>query len=292
MLYAANYGYAASAALDPMEKKPLYHFYPGSTIFSLGAVGCNLKCGFCQNWQISQQEAPAFEIPPDEAIRLARAYRSHGCVGLAYTYSEPFMWYEWVLDTCRLARREGLKNVLVTNGFINEDPLQELLPLVDAMNIDVKAFRPGFYRRVCKGKLEPVLATVERAYKAGCHVEVTTLLIPGLNDSDEELEALAGWLASLGEDIPYHLSRYFPNYQFDLPPTPLATLERARRIARKKLRYVYLGNAPAEDGNHTRCHQCGQEVILRDGFGVKGYRLRGKCCDRCGAEIHLVGEPC
>lgn len=243
VLYTLNYGKVSSSALDPMEKKPLYHFYPGTLILSLGTVGCNLRCGFCQNWQIAQGDPPTQNLTPGEAVELALEQRAKGlpCTGLAYTYSEPFMWYEYVYDTSRLAREAGLKNVLVTNGYVREEPLIKLLPYIDAMNIDVKGFTDSYYRENCAGQLEPVKRTVEIAQER-CHVELTTLLVPGLNDSPEEIEELVAWVASLNPAIPVHFSRYFPNYKFDLPPTPLKTMEQAWEIAKKKLKYVHLGN--------------------------------------------------
>jgi len=239
-LYATNYGQVAALALDPIEKKPLYHFYPGSQILSLGTFGCNFDCGFCQNWTLVHSKSNSNPILPQEVIAKAKEFKNN--IGLAYTYSEPFMWYEYVLETAELAHLEGLKNVLVTNGFINQEPLLMLLPFIDALNIDVKAFNEGYYRETCGGKLEPVLKTAELA-KKHAHVEITTLLVPDLNDSPEEIEELTNWIAnSLGDETPLHLSRYFPNYKLQAPPTPLETMKRAERIAKKRLKNVYLGN--------------------------------------------------
>jgi len=195
-LYATNYGQCTAYGMDPIEKKPLYHFYPGSYILSLGTVGCNLRCGFCQNWEIAHGDPKAVYMSPEQAVRAALSSREEGVpsVGLAYTYSEPFMWYEYVYDTSKLAREKGLKNVLVTNGYVNEEPLKEILPFIDAMNIDVKGFTDKYYRDTCAGRLDPVIRTVEIA-SGKCHVEITTLLVPGLNDSPEEIAELAKWLA-------------------------------------------------------------------------------------------------
>lgn len=286
-LYAANYGQVSAAALDPMEKKPLYHFYPGSLIFSLGTLGCNLRCGFCQNWHIAQTDsAPARYLSPQQVVQQARALREReaSMVGLAYTYSEPLMWYEFVLDTARLAREAGLKNVLVTNGYINRQPLQELLPYIDAMNIDLKGATDEFYRRHCAGRLEPVQETIRLAAQS-CHVEVTTLLIGGENDSPEQVEQLARFLAGINRRLPWHLSRYFPNYQFDLPPTPLESLQRARQVAREYLDFVYTGNAPELDSGNTLCPRCGRTVIKRHGYLVDGSGLEGGSCRYCGELI-------
>lgn len=243
VLYTLNYAQVSSYALDPMKKKPLYHFYPDTLILSLGTVGCNLRCGFCQNWQIAHGEPHTVELSPQQAVDLALEQKAKGlpCTGIAYTYSEPFMWYEYVYDTARRAQQAGLKNVLVTNGYVREEPLKKILPYIDAMNIDVKGFTDTYYKDNCVGHLAPVIKTVEIAHKA-CHVEITTLLVPGLNDSEEEIKELVDWLAGLDKDIPVHFSRYFPNFQFDLPPTPEATLQRAYQLAKKKLTYVHLGN--------------------------------------------------
>lgn len=290
-LYATNYGKVTSYGLDPIEKKPLYHFYPGSFILSFGTVGCNLRCGFCQNWTIAHGDPDAADLTPEQAVEMAQKQLDRGYpnVGIAYTYSEPFMWYEFVWDTARLARKAGLKNVLVTNGYVNETPLREILPYIDAMNIDVKGFTDDYYRKNCVGRLEPVLRTVEIAHRE-CHVELTTLLVTGLNDSEEEIGRLVDWVASLDREIPLHFSRYFPNFEMDLPPTPLKTLKRARDIAREKLSYVYIGNAPQLDAGDTYCPECGEELIDRAGYSVRTAGLDGNKCGRCGREIRIVGE--
>ncbi len=286
-LYSLNYAQATAQALDPIEKKPLYHFYPGSNILSLGTWGCNFSCEFCQNWQIAQAQPQTALLEPQAAASLARQLASQGNIGIAYTYSEPSVWYEYILDTARLVQQAGLVNIMVSNGFINKEPLQELLPHIAAMNIDVKAFTDEFYQKVCAGKLADVKRTVEQA--AGqCHVEITTLLIPGLNDSVEEIASLARWLSGISADIPLHLSRYFPNHKLDVPPTPVSTLEDAYKVAREYLNYVYLGNVGGR-GNNTYCPQCGYKVIDR----VQGYsQLTGleKNCPQCGRGIPIAGE--
>ncbi len=239
-LYSMNYGHVTSMAIDPIEKKPLNRFEPGSLILSAGTFGCNLKCSFCQNWTIAHDDADTVEVSPGELVSKAKGY--DGNIGIAYTYNEPSIWYEYVLETSKLARQEGLKNVLVTNGFISREPLEELLPYVDAMNIDVKAFSNSFYVDICKATLENVKSTVEIAAKK-CHVEGTTLVVPDLNDSPEEIGELSKWLASISTEIPLHLSRYFPNYKMtDKPATPVETLLKAREAAQEHLKYVYLGN--------------------------------------------------
>ncbi|MCL6635572.1 MAG: radical SAM protein, partial [Peptococcaceae bacterium] len=219
---------------------------------------------------------------------LQQIDRGYPNAGIAYTYSEPFMWYEFVWDTARLARKAGLKNVLVTNGYVNETPLREILPCIDAMNIDVKGFTDGYYRKNCAGRLEPVLRTVEIACRE-CHVELTTLLVTGLNDSAEEVGRLVDWVASLDREIPLHFSRYFPNFEMDLPATPPETLRRARDIARRKLSYVYIGNAPQLDAGDTVCPGCGAVLIERAGYSVRAAGLESGKCRNCGREIRLVG---
>jgi len=288
-LYATKYARCASYAMDPVEKKPLYHFYPGTYVFSLAAFGCNLRCRHCQNWELSQGDGEDIEMTPTQAVAIAEAWRHprHRCIGLAYTYSEPLVWFEMVRDTANIAKQRGLKNVLVTNGYVREEPLRELLPVIDAMNVDVKAFTEGFYKRVCSGRLEPVLRTVETAHAEGCHVEVTTLLIPGLNDGPEEIGELVDWLAGVSPDIPLHFSRYFPNYEMDEPPTPLATLKRARDIARRRLRYVYLGNAWELDAGETVCPSCGAVLVRRDGYLADSSGLDGDKCRACGASVNF-----
>ena len=234
------YGKTTGISLDPIEKKPLYHYHPGEYILSVGTKGCNFHCDFCQNWHISQVlDAPTDDISSEEIVNKALGLKSFG---IAYTYNEPFIWYEFVLDTARLAKKKGLENVLVTNGFVNMEPLRGMLPFIDAMNIDLKSFNEAFYVKVCKGRLKPVLEVIKASAKS-CHVELTTLLITALNDSEEEITRLVNWIYdNLGPEVPLHFSRYFPCYNMELPPTPIETLKRAEEIAKKKLKYVYLGN--------------------------------------------------
>ncbi|MDD2498087.1 MAG: AmmeMemoRadiSam system radical SAM enzyme [Desulfitobacteriaceae bacterium] len=243
VLYALNYGKYTSIAIDPIEKKPLYHFYPGSQVLSIGTFGCSFHCRFCQNWQIAQAAKDGEDITFRELAQLAVHAAERGSIGVAYTYSEPLMWYEFVLDAAQEIKKAGLKNILITNGFIRPEPFAQLLPYIDALNIDVKGFTGEFYRKIVKGEFGPVLAAAKQAYQAGKHVEITTLLIPGLNESVEELTQLTTWVADkLGPEVPLHFSRYFPNYQMDLQPTPIETLNLAKDIASKKLRYIHLGN--------------------------------------------------
>lgn len=253
-LYAMEYGRISSSYLDPIEKKPLYNFHPGSTIYSIGGIGCNLRCPWCQNWNIAQpsDSFPGIEVEditkqftasmgPQQVVELAKKYIPNKCIGVAYTYNEPFTWYEYVKDIAVLVKDAGMYNVLVTNGYVMEEPLRELLPLIDAMNIDIKGFSESFYHKV-SGHLRPVLKTAEAA-KEFCHIEITNLVIPGLNDSREDFKKLVDWVAgTLGKDTPLHFSRYFPSYKLATEPTPLDTLLLAEHIAREKLDFVYLGN--------------------------------------------------
>ncbi len=283
-LYAIAYNKVSSLAYDPIEKKPLFHFYPGSYILSLGVNGCNLSCQFCQNWQLSQGTVATEEITPAKIVDMATR---HNSIGIAYTYSEPLIWYEYVKDTARLAKVRGLVNVLVTNGEINEAPLRELLPYIDALNIDLKSIRDSFYQKICGGRLAPVLRTIEIA-KDSALVEVTNLIIPSLNDSEEDLRELIDWVAAVDTEIPLHFSRYFPHYKLSQPPTPIATLEQARRLAQQKLKFVYLGNIADKESSSTRCPNCGKLVIIRDGYSLLANHVHHNQCDFCGTKINVV----
>jgi len=284
-LYTTIYGEVSAIAMDPIEKKPLYHFFPGSSILSIGTVGCSFKCQFCQNYHISQNpNYPTDFYSPEEIAELALNKSS---IGVAYTYSEPLIWYEYVYDTGIEARKRGLKNVFVTNGYINQEPLLELLKYADAFNIDLKSFNKDFYRKIIGGKLEPVLETIKEISRhPEIDLEVTTLVIPGYNDSDKEMEEITDFLASLNKDIPYHLSAYYPAYKFKAPPTPVETLERLKEIAERKLNYVYLGNV-AEPTN-TYCPECGALLIERHGYYTGIVDLKGDKCGKCGAKIPII----
>lgn len=278
-LYALTFGECSSVNLDPIEKKPLYHFYPGSSILSLGSWGCNLSCQFCQNWSISQNEVPTRPLSPPQVVKLAR-----NSLGIAYTYNEPLIWYEYVLETAKLAKKEGLKNVLVTNGFINEKPLTHLLPYIDALNIDLKSFNNSFYKKFCQGELNGVLKAIELA-KDYSYLELTNLIVPGLNDQDEEINDLVNWVYSTGgEDLPLHFSCYFPNYKISIPATPVSTLRKAKEIAQQRLKYVYLGNVWEEDDN-TYCPNCKETVIKRRGYQILGLSIEEGKCKYCGERI-------
>lgn len=241
-LYAQSYGQISSIALDPIEKKPLYRFHPGSEILSVGSFGCNFSCSFCQNYGISLEEPETVYISPESLVYKAHSLKPSGNIGIAYTYNEPFISFEYVLDCCKLNKDKGLKNVLITNGYVQEKPLMEILPYIDAMNVDLKSFSSEFYRKLCGGGIDPVKRTIEVS-SGKCHVEITCLIIPDLNDSPQEIEAMAMWIATLSPEIPLHLSRFFPRHKLlDKKPTSVPTLEILAKIAAKHLKYVYLGN--------------------------------------------------
>lgn len=241
VLKTINYGEITALALDPIEKKPLFHFHPGKNILSVGTFGCNFSCDFCQNYSIAQFKSQSYFMSSDELI--AKCLEAENNIGLAFTYNEPTIWYEYVYDTAKLLKEKHpkMKVVIVTNGFINPEPLEQLLPYVDAMNIDLKAFQEDYYQKTCGGSLAPVLKTIEIASKS-CHVEVTSLLVSGLNDSREEVEKISHFIASIDKDIPLHLSRYFPTYKMDRPATDIDLMKDRFKIAKECLNYVYLGN--------------------------------------------------
>lgn len=283
MLYSMNYGRVTSANIDPIEKKPLYHFMPGSKILSIGSFGCNFKCGFCQNYQISQYERESQELTLEELVDIALNYSEN--IGIAFTYNEPLIGYEFIYDTFKKSRETNLKNVLVSNGYINNEPLLELLPLVDAINIDLKAFDDKFYKEVCRGDLNTILSNIE-ASNALCHVEVTTLVVTGYNDSDEEIGNLSKWISQINKDIPLHLSRYYPTYKFSAKETSVEKILRCKEIAKEYLNYVYVGNTPRTDTN-TYCPECSEMLIQREGYTTRSF-LKTDKCPKCGFRINIV----
>lgn len=291
-LYTLNYGLVSSVASDPIEKKPLYHFYPGTTVFSLGTVSCNFRCKHCQNYSISQtalEEARGYlkEYSPEKTVELAKDY---GCSGIAWTYNEPTIWFEYTYDSAKLAKENGLYTVYVTNGYFTREALDTIAPYLDAMNVDVKSFRKDFYKDISKGRLEPVRESVEGAVEKGIHVELTYLVIPTLNDSDEEIGEFIDWAAGIDVDIPVHFSRFHPDYKLrDLPPTPVETLERARDMGLEKMHYVYAGNVMGHEGENTFCYNCGELVIRRWGFIIREMKLtKENKCPSCGSEIKII----
>lgn len=296
LLYSLVYGKSVAEQVDPIEKKPLFHFLPGSLSFSVATMGCNFRCRHCQNYTISQPPRVdgrilGRELMPDEIVERALA---SGCRSISYTYTEPTIFFEYAYDIAVLAHRKGLKNVFVTNGYITEEALKFIHPYLDAANIDLKAFSDSFYRDVVGGaKLEEVLASIRLYKQLGIWVELTTLLIPGLNDSDEELTSLARFIADeLGCGTPWHVSRFYPTYLMtDRPGTPLATVKRARQIGiAAGLRYVYEGNVPGDEGENTRCPECNARLISRCGFTVEDNALKGGTCPSCGYVLDGVWE--
>jgi pyruvate formate lyase activating enzyme len=292
VLYTLTYCRPVSTAIDPIEKKPLYHFYPGSSIFSSGPNGCTFKCRFCQNSEISQMIQPTREIP---AKTFADMIIKSGTLGIAYTYSEPYIWFETIMEVGKIVRENGLKNVMVTNGFMEPKPLKDLLTVVDAMNIDIKSINPGFYRKLCKARLEPVLKTCEEV-KKNCHLEITNLLIPGENDSQRDIKGLVDYIVvNLGKDTPLHFSRYFPRYMMRVSSTPQESLLLAYEIAREKLDYVYLGNVDCNQESNTYCPSCRKLLIQRNGYSISfGTPLKKNpvantaLCPKCGFRTNIV----
>jgi pyruvate formate lyase activating enzyme len=287
-LVAVTYGYPCSLHMDPIEKKPLFHFFPGSTILSLATAGCNLHCKFCQNWEISQENpenVKGFSLPPQSLPQVAASY---GSQSVAYTYTDPAAYYEYTLDSSKAAKKAGLKNVLVTAAYLNTRPLKELYPFIDAANIDLKAYSEKFYRDICGGSLQPVLEALVLAKEMGVWLEVTNLIVPTLNDSDKDIESLCRWMkANLGGDTPLHFSRFFPMYLMQhLPPTPAETLDRAFQIAKSAgLKYIYIGNLSTENGENTWCPKCRKLLIARSRYVILENHLAKGLCPGCQAAI-------
>jgi len=291
-LFTLNYFVGSSSGTDPIEKKPLYHFYPGSSILSMGTFGCNFSCKFCQNSTISKEFPSSCLAKPNftknEIINKlsiqAEKKDLFSFVGLAYTYNEPTIWAETILELGPVVRKLGLKNVFVTNGFINPEPLKKFLEFGDAFNIDLKAITDDFYRNQCGGRISPVLETIKTVSKIA-HLELTTLVIPTLNDSTEDFIKLRDWVANeVGEETPVHLSRYYPMYKLSIPPTPVETLYKARDILKEKIKYVYIGNTGEEQ--NTYCAKCGELVIKRTGYSTRLIELnKDGTCIKCGNRI-------
>jgi len=294
VLYAVNYGKVTALAIDPIEKKPLFHWYPGSPILSISTFGCNFQCPWCQNWHIARatlESAIYEEREPEEIVELAKRYN---VPSIAYTYNEPLIWYEYVYDVARLAKKEGIRNVLVTNGYIEKEPLEDIIPYIDAANVDVKAFKKETYLKVIKGKLEPVLENIKYMHGKGVHIETTYLIVPGINDDYEEIRDFAKWqVENLGPDTPIHFSRFFPHYKMtNIPPTDVNILIKAREIAMKEgVKYVYIGNVPGHEGEHTYCPKCKHLLIKRVGFEIIEWNLTEDMeCEFCGEKIAIVGK--
>lgn len=291
-LYTHAYGQLIAQNVDPIEKKPLYHFLPGSSSYSIATVGCNFQCGFCQNWQISQvKEARALGersryVTPQELVKQAKA---SGSKSISYTYTEPTIFFEYAYDVSVQAKKEGLYNVFVTNGFMTEEAIRMAHPVLDAANIDLKSFSDEYYRKLCKGRLEPVLQSIELMKRLNIWIEVTTLVVPAQNDSEEEFRKIAAFLAGVDKTIPWHISRFYPQYHMDdVEPTPMKTLSLAYTIGKQAgLRYVYLGNVG--EGNNTYCYNCNKLLIERRGFSIQKYTLQDGKCPGCQTPIDGIG---
>jgi len=293
-LYSMVYGEITSMAIDPIEKKPLYHFFPGEETLSISTFGCSFRCPWCQNYSISQAgvgDVATDSFKPEEVVERAKREKNRI---ISYTYNEPLIWFEFVLDTSKLAKKENMYNVLVSNGYVTLETLGELLPHLDAANVDVKSINPDFYRKYCAAKVEPVLEVCKEMVDHGVHVETTNLIIPGLNDSSEDIERLCDWhLRDLGPDTPLHFSRFFPMYKMShLPPTPVKTVEKAVQTAREKgILYVYGGNIPGSKTDSTYCPRCGRTVVERFGFSISQWNLDSDMrCKHCGEKIPIVSR--
>ncbi len=289
-LVATTYGFPSAVHCDPVEKKPLYHFLPGSKSFSIATVGCNLHCLNCQNWELSQcdpENSSAYRMPPEKVVSAAL---EAGAASIAYTYSEPVVFHEYTLDTAKIARRKNLRNILVTAGYINKAPWKELLAVSDAANINLKGISDDFYRRICGATIRPVLDAIVAAAESGIVLEVTNLLIPTLNDKDDEIRKLVRWMkANVGTEIPLHFLRFFPHYRMkNLPATPPKLLEHAYDIAKDEgLAYVYIGNLQGEKGRNSICPACGRTMVVRKGMSTEKVDVAdGKCT--CGRKIYGV----
>ena len=282
------YGRPISIHVDPIEKKPFYHFLPGAAAYSLATSGCPLHCRFCQNWEISQIRPEDYEVdytPPEAIVKSASG---RGAPVIAFTYNEPTVFTEYLTDIARIARPQGLRCVIVSCGFMNPDPLSEMCDVLDAIKIDLKGFSEDFYRKVCFAELKPVLRSIKQVSRSGKHLEIVNLVVPTLNDSEPMLKALVEWIAGeLGPDVPVHFTRFHPDYQLlNLPPTPITTLERAREIAIEHgIHYPFVGNVPGHPGNNTYCPGCGKAIIVRNGFFVTEMHLKNGRCGYCNEEI-------
>lgn len=287
ILYALNYAEVSSASSDPIEKKPLYHFQPGTETYSIGSIGCNFECPFCQNWNISfaqLEKFPTKKLTPEELIELTK---NNLCNSISFTYNEPGIWIEYILDVMKLAKKEDLQIIMVTNGYQSEEALDLLIPNLDAVNIDLKG-DSKFYKTLCNAKKDPVIKTIKKLNNAGVHVEVTNLLIPKHNDSEEILKELIQAVYDINPEIPIHFTRFFPNYKLmTSPPTPMETLESAKKLAQDMgLKYVYIGNVPFTD-NNTYCPKCNELLVDRSSFNTNEINLDDNKCPKCGYEINI-----
>ncbi len=287
--YTLVYGQCAAVNLDPIEKKPLFHFLPSSAAFSIATAGCNFDCKDCQNWEISQvrpeQVKDPINLPPDQVVSLAKRYSARS---IAYTYSEPVVFYEYMLDTAKAGQAQGIKSIMISNGYIRPEPMKQLAPYLAAIKIDLKSISNSFYKTYCVGEVDPVLDTLKLVHKLGKWLEVVYLVVPTLNDGEGTVRQMCQWVkANLGSEVPLHFSRFIPNYQLKkLPPTPYETLQRCRKIARETgINFVYVGNVPGESNVSTWCPRCGKIVVRRSGFQVLEVNLRNGACKYCARKI-------
>ncbi len=286
--YTLVYGKACSIAVDPIEKKPLFHYLPKSSALSIATAGCNVNCKFCQNWEISQvrpEQVQNYDFPPRAVVEAAQKYH---CAVIAYTYTEPVIFYEYMYDTSLEARKKGVRNVVITGGHINPEPMEDLTKVVDAIKIDLKAFSQDFYTNYVRGELQPVLEAIKIVHKSSTWLELVYLVIPTLNDSSDEIRKMCQWIMKeIGPDVPLHFSRFVPMYLVkNLPPTPVSTLEKVRKIALEEgIHYVYIGNVPGHSAESTYCPQCKEIVIERKGYSISKIALKGGRCKYCDNPI-------
>ncbi|MBI2934688.1 MAG: AmmeMemoRadiSam system radical SAM enzyme [Chloroflexi bacterium] len=295
VLNVLNYGFASSIAVDPIEKKPLYHFFPGTRVYSLGTLGCNFHCIDCQNWQIACTDFGERDLQQFTASQAVSDTRDHGCRGIAWTYNEPAIWFEYTYECARLAKKENLYTVYVTNGFMTPEALDTIGPYLDAYRVDIKGFSDDFYRKLAKiPRWRGILEVAERALKRwDMHLEVVTNVVPTMNDDEEQLTGIARWVREgLGELTPWHVTRFYPNYRLlNVPPTPVITLEKACDIGHKAgLRFVYVGNVPGHESDNTICYNCGRMIVERRGYRANLIGMRDSRCGYCGAEINFKTE--
>jgi pyruvate formate lyase activating enzyme len=291
-LFSLVYGKVIASHVDPIEKKPLFHFYPGSYSFSIATVGCNFKCTHCQNSEISQMPIDnnrimGQDILPEKIVELAL---SGNCQSISYTYTEPTVFMEYALDVAKIAKDKGLKNVYVTNGYMTEEVLNEIYPYMDAANVDLKGFTEEHYQNVCGARLKPIMDTIRLMKQLGVWIELTTLIIPTINDSEDDIRRLAEFIVSIGREIPWHVSRFHPTYKMNnLQPTPVRSVIKARQIGLEVgLRYVYTGNIQGDDGENTYCYSCGKSLIERHGYNIGHVHIKGSKCYFCGADVDMV----
>jgi pyruvate formate lyase activating enzyme len=287
--YTIVYGRVCARHIDPIEKKPLFHFLPGTTAFSIATVGCNMACKFCQNWEISQERPEnidAYNLPPDRVAETAKRY---GSLTIAYTYTEPTVFYEFMLDSAREGHKKGIRSVMISAGYINEIPLRELAAELDAIKVDLKAYKEDFYDGICSTSLQPVLDTIARVKESGTWLEIVNLIIPTLNDDTKDVDRLCKWvLDTVGDEVPIHFTRFYPTYRLkNLPQTPVASVEKAREVAMDRgVKFAYVGNVPAgHAGENTYCPSCGHIVVERVGYSVKSVDISQGKCAKCGTAL-------